>query len=249
VRQAEPDTREADLAIEREKKRLEKERKEREQLQERQRLEKERKEQERKAQELKDKEKQREKEHRRKSAKKRQAPDRRKETKGSRSQAQAGGHREGQCPGRRGPAPGKPAPHARLAGATGENATGTAQRDAGPSGGYGGRVAAKVKPHIVYPDAVAATRAPRSRCAPRPTAPSPAPGWFSPAATRPGTTPCCAPCKDRNPAARRGWPRALGAGHRLPAQRLTDRSSDPFAAGCSHAAVHGPEHLTDNHAP
>ena len=43
-----------------------------------------------------------------------------------------------------------------LAGATGgENATGTAQRDAGPSGSYGGRVAAKVKPHIVYPDAVA----------------------------------------------------------------------------------------------
>ena len=43
-----------------------------------------------------------------------------------------------------------------LAGATGaENATGTALRDAGPSGSYGGRVAAKVKPHIVYPDAVA----------------------------------------------------------------------------------------------
>mgnify|MGYP003616457915 len=42
-----------------------------------------------------------------------------------------------------------------LAGATGgENATGTAQRDAGPSGSYGGKVAAKVKPHIVYPDAV-----------------------------------------------------------------------------------------------
>ncbi len=42
-----------------------------------------------------------------------------------------------------------------LAGATGgETATGTAQRDAGPSGSYGGKVAAKVKPHIVYPDAV-----------------------------------------------------------------------------------------------
>ena len=36
----------------------------------------------------------------------------------------------------------------------GESATGTAQRDAGPSGSYGGKVAAKVKPHIVYPDAV-----------------------------------------------------------------------------------------------
>ncbi|MDU7589926.1 MAG: energy transducer TonB, partial [Acidovorax sp.] len=44
---------------------------------------------------------------------------------------------------------------AGLAGATGgENATGTAQRSAGPSGSYGGKVAAKVKPNIVYPDAV-----------------------------------------------------------------------------------------------
>ena len=42
-----------------------------------------------------------------------------------------------------------------LAGATGgENATGTAQRSAGPSGSYGGKVAAKVKPNIVYPDAI-----------------------------------------------------------------------------------------------
>lgn len=42
-----------------------------------------------------------------------------------------------------------------MAGATGgENATGTAQRSAGPSGSYGGKVAAKVKPNIVYPDAI-----------------------------------------------------------------------------------------------
>ncbi|MGL4808531.1 MAG: energy transducer TonB, partial [Giesbergeria sp.] len=42
-----------------------------------------------------------------------------------------------------------------LAGATGgENATGTALRDAGPSGSYGGKVAAKVKPNIIYPDAI-----------------------------------------------------------------------------------------------
>ena len=42
-----------------------------------------------------------------------------------------------------------------LAGATGgETATGTALRSAGPSGGYGGKVAAKVKPNIVFPDQV-----------------------------------------------------------------------------------------------
>ena len=42
-----------------------------------------------------------------------------------------------------------------LAGATGgETATGTALRNAGPSGSYGGKVAAKVKPNIVFPDQV-----------------------------------------------------------------------------------------------
>ncbi len=42
-----------------------------------------------------------------------------------------------------------------LAGATGgETATGNAQRSSGPSGSYGGKVAAKVRPNIVYPDAI-----------------------------------------------------------------------------------------------
>ncbi len=42
---------------------------------------------------------------------------------------------------------------AGLAGATGaDTATGNAQKSSGPSGSYGGRVAAKVKPNIVYPD-------------------------------------------------------------------------------------------------
>ncbi|CAM3354829.1 TonB C-terminal domain-containing protein [Paracidovorax anthurii] len=42
-----------------------------------------------------------------------------------------------------------------LAGATGgETSTGTAQRSSGPSGSYGGKVAAKVRPNIVYPDAI-----------------------------------------------------------------------------------------------
>nr|WP_236749949.1 cell envelope integrity protein TolA [Acidovorax carolinensis] len=43
-----------------------------------------------------------------------------------------------------------------LAGATGgETATGNAKQSSGPSGSYGGKVAAKVRPNIVYPDAIA----------------------------------------------------------------------------------------------
>ena len=157
VRQAEPDTREADLAIEREKKRLEKERKEREQLQERQRLEKERKEQERKAQELKDKEKQREKEH---LEKERQEKDKRLAEEKKQKEAEAKRKQEAIEKANAQAAEARRQENLRrmqgLAGATGaENATGTALRDAGPSGSYGGKVAAKVKPHIVYPDAVA----------------------------------------------------------------------------------------------
>ena len=53
---------------------------------------------------------------------------------------------------------------------------GTALRDSGPSGSYGGKVAAKVKPNIVYPDAVADNlRAVVEVQAHRRTAPSPAP--------------------------------------------------------------------------
>ena len=157
VRQAEPDTREADLAIEREKKRLEKERKEREQLQERQRLEKERKEQERKAQELKDKDKQREKEH---LEKERQEKDKRLAEEKKHKEAEAKRKQEAIEKANAQAAEARRQENLRrmqgLAGATGaENATGTALRDAGPSGSYGGKVAAKVKPHIVYPDAVA----------------------------------------------------------------------------------------------
>ena len=157
VRQAEPDTREADLAIEREKKRLEKERKEREQLQERQRLEKERKEQERKAQELKDKDKQREKER---LEKERQEKDKRLAEEKKQKEAEAKRKQEAIEKANAQAAEARRQENLRrmqgLAGATGaENATGTALRDAGPSGSYGGRVAAKVKPHIVYPDAVA----------------------------------------------------------------------------------------------
>lgn len=157
VRQAEPDTREADLAIEREKKRLEKERKEREQLQERQRLEKERKEQGRKAQDLKDKEKQREKER---LDKERQEKDKRLAEEKKQKEIEAKRKQEAIEKANAQAAEARRQENLRrmqgLAGATGaENATGTALRDAGPSGSYGGKVAAKVKPHIVYPDAVA----------------------------------------------------------------------------------------------
>lgn len=141
VRQAEPDTREADLAIEREKKRLEKERKE----------------QERKAQELKDKDKQREKER---LEKERQEKDKRLAEEKKQKEAEAKRKQEAIEKANAQAAEARRQENLRrmqgLAGATGaENATGTALRDAGPSGSYGGKVAAKVKPHIVYPDAVA----------------------------------------------------------------------------------------------
>jgi colicin import membrane protein len=141
VRQAEPDTREADLAIEREKKRLEKERKE----------------QERKAQELKDKEKQREKER---LDKERQEKDKRLAEDKKQKEAEAKRKQEAIEKANAQAAEARRQENLRrmqgLAGATGgENATGTAKQDAGPSGSYGGKVAAKVKPHIVYPDSVA----------------------------------------------------------------------------------------------
>lgn len=149
VRQTEPDTREADLAIEREKKRLEKERKEREQLQER------------KAQEQKDKEKQREKERLDKERldKERQEKDKRLAEEKKQKEAEAKRKQEAIEKANAQAAEARRQENLRrmqgLAGATGaENATGTALRDAGPSGSYGGKVAAKVKPNIIYPDAI-----------------------------------------------------------------------------------------------
>jgi len=40
-----------------------------------------------------------------------------------------------------------------MAGAGAENSTGTAQRSSGPSGSYGAKVAAAVRPNVVFPDA------------------------------------------------------------------------------------------------
>lgn len=166
-RQAEPDTREADIAIEREKKRLEQEKKERQQQLEREKRERERKEDERRErleQEKKErlqKEKaeqqkaEREKERLEKldqqkqlaDDKKRQAQEaQRKQEALEKASAQAAEARRQENIRRM----------QGLAGATGgENATGTALRNSGPSGSYGGKVAAKVRPNIVYPDAIA----------------------------------------------------------------------------------------------
>ncbi|PUA95991.1 cell division and transport-associated protein TolA [Acidovorax sp. 107] len=166
VRAAEPpDTREADIAIEREKKRLEQEKKAREQQQLREKRERDRKEEERRdrlEQEKKErlqKERDKEKEQREKQLaeqkkaeqdkQKKLAEDKRKADEASKRKAEAEAkhlaeQREANLRRIQG-----------LAGATGgENATGTALRSAGPSGSYGGKVAAKVKPNIVYPDAI-----------------------------------------------------------------------------------------------
>ncbi|KAB2901349.1 MAG: cell envelope integrity protein TolA, partial [Burkholderiaceae bacterium] len=156
-RQAEPDTREADIAIEREKKRLEQEKKLRQQQIEREKRERERKEEERrerleqeKKERLQKEKAEREKEQREKLAEQKKAEqEKQKKLAEDKRKAEAEAKRldeQRQANLRR---------MQGLAGATGgETATGTAQRSSGPSGSYGGKVAAKVKPNIVYPDAV-----------------------------------------------------------------------------------------------
>ena len=166
-RQAEPDTREADIAIEREKKRLAQEKKERQQQLEREKRERERKEDERRErleQEKKErlqKEKaeqqkaEREKERLEKLDKQKQlADDKKRQAQEAQRKQEALEKASAQA------AEARRQENIRrmqgLAGATGgENATGTALRNSGPSGSYGGKVAAKVRPNIVYPDAIA----------------------------------------------------------------------------------------------
>ena len=149
-RQAAPDTREADIAIEREKKRLEKEKKERQQQLERDKHERERKEEERLQKEKAEREKERleklDKQKQLAEDKKRQAQeDKRKQEALEKASAQATEARRQENIRRM----------QGLAGATGgETATGTAKHSSGPSGSYGGKVAAKVRPNIVYPDTV-----------------------------------------------------------------------------------------------
>lgn len=160
-RAVEPDTREADIAIEREKKRLEQEKKARAEKLEREKRERERREEEReerlereKKEKLAEQKKaEQEKERQKKLAEEKRKAEEAKEAKEAaakkqqRAEAEAkqlAAQREVNLRRMQG-----------LAGSEGnEKSTGTAQRDSGPSGSYGGRVAAKVKPNIVYPDAI-----------------------------------------------------------------------------------------------
>lgn len=160
-----PDTREADIAIEREKKRLEQEKKAREQQELREKRERERKEEERRERleqekkERQQKEREKEKEQREKQLAEQKKAEQEKQKKLAEDKRKAD-----EAAKRKAEAEEKQLAKLRednmrriqgMAGATGaENATGTAQRSAGPSGSYGGKVAAKVKPNIVYPDAI-----------------------------------------------------------------------------------------------
>ena len=150
------DTREADIALQQQKKRLEEEKKKREQQLEREEEERrERLEQEKKerllAQQKAEREKaEREKAEKEKAAKaeqdkqKKLAEDKRRKAEEAREAKEAEARRQENLRRMQG-----------LAGATGgETATGTAQRSSGPSGSYGGKVAAKVRPNIVYPDII-----------------------------------------------------------------------------------------------
>ena len=149
-RQAEPDTRAADIAIEREKKRVEQEKKERQQQLEREKRERERKEQERLQKEKAEREKERleklDKQKQLAEDKKRQAQeDKRKQEALEKASAQAAEARRQENIRR----------SLGMAGATGgETATGNAKQSSGPSGSYGGRVAAAVKPNIVFTESV-----------------------------------------------------------------------------------------------
>ncbi|MCO5112079.1 MAG: cell envelope integrity protein TolA [Burkholderiaceae bacterium] len=140
-----PDPHEAEIALEREK-RLEKEKREREAKQEQER-QKRLKEQQRREQEQKAREKAaREKIEQAKEQQRLAEEKRKKEEALAKASEKAAKERRDQALRRM----------QGLANATGgANASGTALRDSGPSGSYGGKVAAKVKPNIVYPDAVA----------------------------------------------------------------------------------------------
>ncbi|MGE4329195.1 cell envelope integrity protein TolA [Diaphorobacter sp.] len=166
-RQEQADAREADIALEREKKRLQEEKKKREQL------EREKRERERQAQlerEKKEKERlQKEKEKAEREKAEREKEQREKQLAEQKKLEQQKAEQEKQK--KLAEEKRKAAEEARrveamrqenlrrmqgLAGATGgESATGTALRSSGPSGSYGGKVAAKVKPNIVYPDTIA----------------------------------------------------------------------------------------------
>ena len=175
--QEKPDTREADIAIEREKKRLEQEKRERAEQQEREKRERERREKlEAEKKERLQKEKEREKERelkekqeaQKRADQKKQAEEKRRAEEAEakrKATAEAEAKRKAEADAkRRAEAQAAEIEKGRaehigrvlgMAGATGgENATGKDKVSSGPSGSYGGKVAAKVKPNIVYPDAI-----------------------------------------------------------------------------------------------
>ena len=141
-----PDTREADIAIEREKKRLEQEKKAQ---QEREKQEREKREMRERERERLQKEKEKDQREKQLAEQKKAEQERQKKLAEDKRRAEAEAKQladQRNANLRR---------IAGLAGATGgETATGTAQRSAGPSGSYGGKVSAKVRPNIVYPDAI-----------------------------------------------------------------------------------------------
>ena len=158
-----PDTREADIAIEREKKRLEQEKKAREQQQERDKRERERKDEERKdrlEQEKKERlQKEKDKEQREKqlAEQKKSEQDKQKKLAEDKRKADEAAKRKADAEAKQ-LAEQREANMRRIQGMAGatdsENAIGKDKDTRGPSGGYGGKVAAKVKPNIVYPDAI-----------------------------------------------------------------------------------------------
>lgn len=176
--QEKPDTREADIAIEREKKRLEQEKRERAEQQEREKRERERREKqeaEKKERLQKEKDREKERELREKQAAEQKRAEQKKVAEEKRRAEEADAKRKAEADAdakrkadadakRRADAQAKELAAQReanlrriqgLAGATGgENATGKDKVSSGPSGSYGGKVAAKVKPNIVYPDAI-----------------------------------------------------------------------------------------------
>lgn len=166
-RQAEPDQHEADIALEKKKKREEEAKKLRQQQLEqakkdkerRERLEEEKKERQL-AQQKADREKaQREKELREKQLAEQKKLEQQKAEQDKQKKLAEEKRRKADEAREAKEADARHLANVRrmqgLAGATGgETATGNALRNAGPSGSYGGKVAAKVKPNIVYPDVV-----------------------------------------------------------------------------------------------
>lgn len=163
---AEPDTREADIALEREKKRLAQEKKERELQAERDKRERERKEkleQDKKDRLQKEKAEREKAEKAEKDKAEREKAEREQDRREKAEKAEQEKKKQAEAK-RKADADAKRIEAQRqenlrriagMAGATGgETATGNAQRSSGPSGSYGGKVAAKVRPNIVYPDAV-----------------------------------------------------------------------------------------------